>query len=66
MRATYDQLTRFCPKGRELRQQFDNETAPGVHPSVTSAYFAHLQECIICRRARARLLREQDRAQGRH
>lgn len=66
MRATYDQLTRFCLKGRELRQQFDNETTAGVNPSVTSAYFNHLQECIICRRARARLLREQDRAQGRH
>ena len=62
MRANYEQLTRFCYQGRKLREQFDDDTGPFVSSAVTTAYFSHLRECIVCRRARARLLREHDRA----
>ncbi len=62
MRANYEQLTRFCYQGRKLREQFDNTFYPPYNAAVTTAYFSHLRECIVCRRARARLLREHDRA----
>jgi len=64
LRATYEQLSRFCAVGRALRQQFDNDPALGAHPKQTAAYFNHIHDCIVCRRARAALLREHDRAKS--
>lgn len=58
MRAHYRQLSRFCPTGRTLREQFDDDPEPGKHQLQTAAYFRHVNDCLICRRARAQLLAE--------
>lgn len=58
MRANYCQLSRFCPTGRTLREQFDDDPEPGKHHLQIAAYFNHVNDCYICRRARARLLSE--------
>lgn len=58
MKATYKQLSKFCPVGRELRQKFDDDPEPGRHRAQSAAYFAHVNDCYWCKNARKEIARE--------
>lgn len=56
MNADYEDLSKFCKKGRELRQDFDNLVEPVLYRQRVAAYFNHVRDCPVCKQANYQLV----------
>lgn len=56
MNADYEDLSKFCKKGRNLRQDFDDLVEPLQYRARVAAYFGHVHDCPVCKQANYQLL----------
>lgn len=56
MNADYEDLSKYCRKGRQLRQEFDELVEPVLYRKRIKAYFEHVRDCPVCHQADFQLL----------